>query len=366
MYDKSLLINYHLYLSKFEEHIANNQALATFENITVIVDIDYLELSCAVIFKNCIFILLPNKEIPGVLINTSETFRIEDSLVEVNIYVRGKSRKKNDLSYLDKDGPNIFIDNCEFNLFQYNHRNSQSSFINPTIQISGTIDHCRVICKQEVQLYILQCKFTLFEVTGSCSNFQISESFGRELKMYQFTSSFMWFQKDLSKQFSHVEIDIKTIENLSHSIYNTKHKEYLIQALLMFMNTFKTNKNGALFLECNSILCNVYKYKKPNILLNFLIYGIFKNFYSTSRMILFSLFIIFSFGFLYAFIGYLNNSKYNLLDWQYFSAITFTTVGYGDITPCGISKIIAPIEAFSGILLVMVTGWILSRQYSDF
>ena len=83
-------------------------------------------------------------------------------------------------------------------------------------------------------------------------------------------------------------------------------------------------------------------------------------------MLLFSLFIILSFGILYAYVGYLNNSQKTLFDWFYFSAITFTTVGYGDISPDGFSKIFAPIEAFCGIIAVIFTSWVLSREFSDY
>jgi len=41
----------------------------------------------------------------------------------------------------------------------------------------------------------------------------------------------------------------------------------------------------------------------------------------------------------------------NFLVWAncfYYSVVTFTTLGYGDITPVGVSKIIAALEAFSG------------------
>lgn len=47
----------------------------------------------------------------------------------------------------------------------------------------------------------------------------------------------------------------------------------------------------------------------------------------------------------------------------YFSVVTFTTVGFGDITPVGFNKLIVIIEAFCGLFIipVFITG--LSRKY---
>jgi len=47
----------------------------------------------------------------------------------------------------------------------------------------------------------------------------------------------------------------------------------------------------------------------------------------------------------------------------YFSVITFTTVGYGDFTPAGLSKAVAVVEAFSGIFVVPLFIIGLSRKY---
>lgn len=47
----------------------------------------------------------------------------------------------------------------------------------------------------------------------------------------------------------------------------------------------------------------------------------------------------------------------------YFSVITFTTVGYGDITPIGVTKLIAMIEVFSGIFIIPIFIVGLSRKY---
>lgn len=47
----------------------------------------------------------------------------------------------------------------------------------------------------------------------------------------------------------------------------------------------------------------------------------------------------------------------------YFSVVTFTTVGYGDITPDGFSRFIAVWEAYSGLFLVSIFITGLCRKY---
>lgn len=47
----------------------------------------------------------------------------------------------------------------------------------------------------------------------------------------------------------------------------------------------------------------------------------------------------------------------------YFSVITFTTVGYGDITPIGLTKLVAMLEVFFGIFIVPIFIVGLSRKY---
>ena len=51
--------------------------------------------------------------------------------------------------------------------------------------------------------------------------------------------------------------------------------------------------------------------------------------------------------------------------WQafYFSVITFTTVGFGDITPVGIVKVVVSIEALCGIFIIPLFVIGLSRKY---
>jgi len=80
------------------------------------------------------------------------------------------------------------------------------------------------------------------------------------------------------------------------------------------------------------------------------------------RVVMFSLFAIITFGLLYAGIGVHDGEE--VLKWRanytfsenimqlltclYFSVVTFTTLGYGDLTPFGLSRFLAAIEAFIG------------------
>jgi hypothetical protein len=47
----------------------------------------------------------------------------------------------------------------------------------------------------------------------------------------------------------------------------------------------------------------------------------------------------------------------------YFSVVTFTTLGYGDIVPIGFSKLVAIIEAFCGLFIIPLFIIGLSRKY---
>ncbi|MFK0572849.1 pentapeptide repeat-containing protein [Endozoicomonas sp.] len=83
---------------------------------------------------------------------------------------------------------------------------------------------------------------------------------------------------------------------------------------------------------------------------------------SPLRVVMFSLGLIFVCSFLYLLTGIqdgdtivrfndsagLVQNLFYWLDCLYFSVVTFTTLGYGDLTPLGVSRIIAASEAFTG------------------
>lgn len=86
------------------------------------------------------------------------------------------------------------------------------------------------------------------------------------------------------------------------------------------------------------------------------------------RVVIFSMCIIFIWALLYSFIGVLSQGEPLFLSsegsWAenfsvffhclYFSVVTFTTLGYGDVTPFGYAKILAATEAFVGSFTIAI------------
>lgn len=52
----------------------------------------------------------------------------------------------------------------------------------------------------------------------------------------------------------------------------------------------------------------------------------------------------------------------NLIDLVYFSAVTYTTIGYGDVIPMGATRFLAGMEALSGLILI---GWSASFAFIE-
>jgi len=83
------------------------------------------------------------------------------------------------------------------------------------------------------------------------------------------------------------------------------------------------------------------------------------------RTFFFALGVIFLSAFFYTF-GSLSSPEHfrpGFFEALYFSVITFTTVGFGDITPVGFTKWIATAEALSGVFIIPLLVIGLSRKY---
>jgi hypothetical protein len=73
-----------------------------------------------------------------------------------------------------------------------------------------------------------------------------------------------------------------------------------------------------------------------------------------------ALFAIFVYALIYQGFGAINDKSF--VSCLYFSAITFTTVGYGDLAPHGAFRLVAASEALMGILLCGLFLFCLGRR----
>ena len=62
----------------------------------------------------------------------------------------------------------------------------------------------------------------------------------------------------------------------------------------------------------------------------------------------------------YGGVGSLAGKTFSLVNCMYFSAETYTSLGFGDLTPTGPLRLIAGVEALNGLLLI---GWSASYAY---
>jgi hypothetical protein len=85
------------------------------------------------------------------------------------------------------------------------------------------------------------------------------------------------------------------------------------------------------------------------------------------RAFLVACFVIFGSTLAYAFFGHFSVGdtprQVSFLEAVYFSFVTFTTVGYGDYTALGWTRVVAVLEALSGVFLIPLFVVALTRRY---
>lgn len=145
--------------------------------------------------------------------------------------------------------------------------------------------------------------------------------------------------------------------------------DYLEQAEEIYRNLRRTHENQGLFENAGHFFkreMTMRRYQLPKGSSKRMISKMVDLFCGygeePARVILFSMLIIFSFAIIYFFLGITDGDKNfsiatsesighvfgNILRSLYFSVVTFTTVGYGDLAPVGITRLFAAIEAFVG------------------
>ena len=72
--------------------------------------------------------------------------------------------------------------------------------------------------------------------------------------------------------------------------------------------------------------------------------------------------LIFCYAGLYVAVGGPTEETNNFLEASYFSVVTFTTLGYGDISPTGWSRLLACTEALVGVFMNSLFIFVFCRK----
>lgn len=371
-----------------EIHNSSDKKLGDIRNSIVVLDSPFFEIRNALSFYDCVFEKSEDLDIGLVSINTTECFRTERCELHTSICVWGRSKGSSISGYLGRAGPNVFFDDIVGKEHDFKIAEGPSHKMFPKIQISGEVNHCRIRPHSGGRINdfaISQCRFSKFEIQNSFGQIQFVDYKGDEIYFKDFDANFIWFRENLKSSVAYVEFDMSSIDNIEKRVLLQKpFDEMFTNSIKMIMEVLRDRKEGRKFNKMNNAFCHFMSQGGGNGgnggVGSKLLYGWFKNFYSIGRMALTSLIVILIFTLIYwlsssetgsfGFVSYTTDKCIKDIvgfwDSFYFSVITFTTVGYGDIQPSGFLRFISALEGYIGVSMVLVSSFVFGRQYSDY
>lgn len=267
-------------------------------------------------------------------------------------------------SFYDLEVPNIFSDECIFIESTFKNCNLKNIIIKDSrIKNSKFID-----CILEDDIY-KNLDIDNIQVSDcDCRGFKIIDSYIENLKFED---------EKITKLDEYSFIDTIRLDNKYRKSYEEASKVYNIIAKKMYENKLIDYASEYYYLsKCveNKSLTGSDKLKST---IYWLLCGYGER---PTYALITSIEIIFAFAIFYMFTGlnmggvdvsYLGiflgefpnrNMIMDFMSSLYFSTVTFTTVGYGDITPVGVSTLLSGIEMFLGLTMVGIWTATLARK----
>lgn len=261
------------------------------------------------------------------------------------------------------------------------------------IDINGNFENINIGTQDvspSIDLSLFQATFKKANISGHFTNLQISLCRGNVLKLNcTWKSYFVLTGQGMKPEINNIIFTEETVNHLAKLLSRKKPsipKDLNVKYIFHFL---KKQQNIHGYQKLYNAYCNwryrnalhLKKQKKISyraLFKDILYYKILKGFHSVTRMFFLCIAEIILFASLYYIIAnFLPDSVGDIRvspevsirsfsDMLYYSTITFTTVGYGDIRPHGIVRFFAAMEGFIGVFSILITSFVFTRSYGEF
>lgn len=313
-------------------------------------------------FYDCEFKLV-NGVGPSVILYASQLLRFENCIFHASICIWGQ-RGGAEYEPLEHFGPSVFFDSCRGAQFHCLIPGvSQPLTCHSKVQVSGFVDHVRIhsIENFSFEVDISQIRFTKLELLGSFLSIQLVEYNGKEIFLRQVEMRHLWIRENINT-IPYVEIDEFSVLSIADWIRKFGAKNnFLLQTVQMLLDILQRSKQGRSFLVLNHALSYHMareSLKKPFKFWNFILYGLFRNFYSLFPWVFLSVALIFFFTLLYRL-----NGTNSFVDAFLESIFAFSGNPSNDTAKPLLHNAFSAVEAYLGIFIVILSSAVLSRKY---
>ncbi|HEX3017162.1 MAG TPA: potassium channel family protein [Caproicibacter sp.] len=333
--------------------------------------------------------------------------------LKIKVYGEDLTTFKQFYIHYDSTENRIFVDKIDFKLLYFNmdHLNIEDT---NEIKIMDCVFNCKVVIMNAAEIVIENCVFMkslmIYGQNNPIADVSISNSninslvlqndkfdfsaYGSIFRIFEInnaileTSSYVYKNRIEHLETGSSQYKGKTINISQIELNNLKYKRFLkikeVDLDWAFQKFLDDKEDDHEINDTYEFILNSTDISRYNPVKNTLIYNkniincknqfqrilikITGGFCKPSRWIMYLFFTIIGFSFIYCncYFSISNqNRKLEFFNCLYFSVITFTTIGYGDISPTGLGKLFVCIEGLLGISIMSAFMVSLVKKYFE-